>query len=288
MFVNSRLSSLAAAPPICNCTRAAHARVFRACNSIHDFKPIEFSFFLTQHSTYLYFISFPIYVTLPIFFFYFPASLLYPRVRLFINTCRHSATFFKGCANTSSHWSRNCFWDTPRFGRNFIPRVTILHYVTAVQCAPRISPFLFHECTYARWFLRTAFQPVFLSRRAAFKKPHFTRAPFLTTRSVMPASLIFFSPLRFLSSCARIQARSISEPRTDGLAKVKYFEACRWNYLTSATVRWCKVVIVAGRWKEGRVKGTYLLRFARILRTWTFSRPNKRPRHIKPYVYRNI
>lgn len=199
MFVDSRLSPLAAARPICNYTRAAHARVFRTCNSIHDFKPIEFFFFLTQRSTYLYFISFPIYSALcnASNIFNFPASLLHPRARLFINTCRHSATFFKGCAKSFiAFWSRNCFWNTPRFGCNFTPRVTILHYVTAVQCAPRISPFLFHECTYARSFLRAAFQPVFLSRRAAFKKPHFTRAPFLTTRSVMPASLIFFpSPL---------------------------------------------------------------------------------------------
>lgn len=200
------------------------------------FQTYRIFFFLTQRSTYLYFISFPIYSALcnASNIFNFPASLLHPRARLFINTCRHSATFFKGCAKSFiAFWSRNCFWNTPRFGCNFTPRVTILHYVTAVQCAPRISPFLFHECTYARSFLRAAFQPVFLSRRAAFKKPHFTRAPFLTTRSVMPGFSHFFSPLRFLSSCARIQARSINEPRTDGLAKVKYFEACRWNYLTS-------------------------------------------------------
>lgn len=96
MFVNSRLSSLAAARPICNCTRAAHARVFRACNSIHDFKPIEFSFFLTQHSTYLYFISFLIYVTLPIFFF------------ISLQACyTHAFVYLSTRVDTAQHFSKD-------------------------------------------------------------------------------------------------------------------------------------------------------------------------------------
>lgn len=145
MFVDSRLSSLAAARPICNYTRAAHARVFRTCNSIHDFKPIEFFFFLTQHSTYLYFISFPIYPALcnASNIFNFPASLLHPRARLFINTCRHSATFFKGCAKSFIALIAKLFLEYATFRVQFYPaRDNIaLRYCGAMRAAYFSVPF---------------------------------------------------------------------------------------------------------------------------------------------------